>query len=89
MESNLRFGIIERLTVAAFAAGVFGVVASVSLPGSYQEYLAHSGWGPYLFWISIAAILASVLFFICDLILHIAARRGIHVGIALASIGTV
>lgn len=87
MESNFRFGIIERLTVAAFVAGVFGVVASVSLPAPYQEYLAHSGWGPVLFGVSFAVILSSALFFICDLALYIATKRGVKLGTALVFIG--
>ena len=87
MDSNFRFRIIERLTVVAFVAGVFGVVASLSLPGPYQEYLAHSGWGPYLFWVSVAVILSSALFFICDLVLYIAVKRGVKVGMALVFIG--
>jgi hypothetical protein len=89
MESNFRFGIIERLTVAAFVAGVAGVAASLSLPAPYQEFLASTGIGPILFLVSVAIIVASILFFLCDLILHICKKMGVREKMALVAIGTV
>jgi hypothetical protein len=87
--AGLRFGIIERLGVAAFLVGVAGVVASVTLPPAYQEALSHTWWGAFLFWGSLAVILASVLFFLCDLTLYVLRRRGVKLGTALISIAFV
>ena len=87
-QTEFRFGIWERLAVAAFLAGVAGVVAGMTLPAAYQEALAHSGLGPILFWSSIAIISLSVLFFVCDLVLYLLQKMGIGVGAALATIGT-
>jgi len=49
MESPLKWGIVERVTVAAFIAGVAGVVASVTLPQSLQEFLSRTWWGDICF----------------------------------------
>lgn len=89
MDPNFRFGIWERLAAIALLAGVAGVMASMTLPSSYQEHLAQTGLGIYLFWISVAIIGLSVLFFVCDLALHIALKKGVKLGMALLSIGTV
>ena len=88
MDSGFRFGIIERVTVAAFIAGIFGVVASVTLPAPYQEALAKTGLGPYLFWISVACIAFTVVFFIGDLALYFLKRRRIKLGMAMVMVGT-
>ena len=58
-----------------------------ALPAPYQEFLAHTGLGPYLFWISVVVILGSALFFVCDLVLYIAVKRGVKLGMALVFIG--
>src|ERR1700733_12227447 len=89
MESDFRFGIWERLSVAGFIVGVAGLVASGTLPPDLQEALVQSGLGHALFWGSAVIILAAILFFICDLAFYILSKKGVKVGIALASIGTV
>jgi hypothetical protein len=83
MEANFRFGIIERLSVAAFIAGVAGVVASMSLPAPYQEFLAKTGFGPYLFWGSMLAIASTVAFFVGDLALYFLNRRSAKLGLVV------
>jgi hypothetical protein len=88
MDSGFRFGIIERVTVAAFVAGVFGVVASMTLPAPYQEALAKSGLGPYLFWISVGVIALTVVFFIGDLILYFLKKRTVKLGLGMVILGT-
>jgi hypothetical protein len=83
MESNFRFGIIERLTVAAFIAGVAGVVASMTLPPPYQEFLAKTGLGPYLFWVSVVVIALTVVFFVGDMILYFLNKRSAKLGLVM------
>jgi hypothetical protein len=87
MDTNFRFGIIERLAVAAFLAGVAGIVATLSLPPAIQEALVQSRWGPYLFWTSLVVVSLTTVFFICDLALYVAVKLGASVEIALVYIG--
>jgi hypothetical protein len=88
MESSFRIGLWERLGVAAFAAGVAGVAISVAYPFAYPESTVSIETWRLIFWTSTFVLAASVLFFICDLVLHILIRRGVKLGLALASIGT-
>jgi hypothetical protein len=88
MQTEFRFGIIERLTVAAFLAGVAGVVASLTLPPPIQEWLTQTGLGPYLFGASAFVIIVSVFFFFADLALYLLDKRGTTRAMALVVFGT-
>jgi hypothetical protein len=87
-EASFKWGILERLAVAAFVVGVFGVVASVTLPPAYQEALAHTWWGSFLFVGSLVIIALAVAFFIGDLTLYVARKRGVKLGVILVITGT-
>jgi hypothetical protein len=76
MESGFRWGIMERLAVVGFLAGIAGVVSSMTAPPWLQEFLSSSGLGPPLFWGSLSIIVLAFIFFACDLGLHLARRKG-------------
>jgi hypothetical protein len=86
---EFRFGLWERLAVTAFVAGVAGIVVSVAYPLAYPESVISIETWRIVLWISAIILGSSVLFFGCDLGLHIARRFGVKVGTALASIGTI
>jgi hypothetical protein len=89
METEFRFGIWERLAIAAFLAGVAGVVVSIAYPLAYPESAVSIETWRTIFWMSMFVLGSSVLFFFCDLGLYIASRKDVRVGTTLAAIGTI
>ncbi len=76
MELGFRWGIMERLAVVGFLAGISGVVASMTAPPWLQAFLSNSGLGTPLFLGSLIVIALAIIFFACDLCLYVARRKG-------------
>ena len=88
MEIGFRFGVWERLAVTAFLASIAGVVVSVAYPLAYPASAISIETWRVILWTSIVVLGGTILFFLCDLGVQIALRRGIKLGTVLASIGT-
>jgi hypothetical protein len=89
MEKDFRFGLWERLAVAAFLAGIAGIAVSIAYPLAYPESAISIETWRMVFWGSTTVLGSVVLFFICDLGLQIALWKGARLGTILASIGTI
>lgn len=89
METEFRFGIWERLGIVALLAGVAGILVSIAFPLAYPESpISIEGWRAIL-WVSTFVLGAAVIFFVCDLSVYIASRKGVRLGLVLVSIGTI
>jgi hypothetical protein len=89
METSFRFGLWERLAVTAFLASIAGVVVSVAYPLAYPESAISIETWRVILWTSIIVLGGTILFFISDLGVQIALKRGVRMGTVLVSIGTI